>query len=58
VTLHLILVHVLAELNRHAGHADILREQLDNTTNTDPNVNWTAHRNQIEQAARAADPSR
>ena len=58
VMLFNVMVHVLTESNRHAGHADILREQLDNTTNTDPNVNWTAHRNQIEQAARAADPSR
>jgi hypothetical protein len=30
VTLHQkMLVHVLAETNRHAEHADILREQLD-----------------------------
>lgn len=29
MTPHQILVHVLAETNRHAGHADILREQLD-----------------------------
>jgi len=29
VTPHQILVHVLAGTNRHAGHADILREQLD-----------------------------
>ena len=29
VTLHTMLVHVLAETNRHAGHADILREKLD-----------------------------
>ena len=29
VTLHGVLVHVLAETSRHAGHADILREQLD-----------------------------
>ena len=29
VTLHQILVHVTAELNRHAGHADILRELSD-----------------------------
>ncbi|MFC7878680.1 DinB family protein [Isoptericola sp. NPDC057391] len=29
VTLHQILVHVTAELNRHAGHADILREEAD-----------------------------
>ncbi|MFC6566565.1 DUF664 domain-containing protein [Actinoplanes utahensis] len=25
MTLHQILVHMLAELNRHAGHADIVR---------------------------------
>ena len=29
VKLFNILVHVLTETNRHAGHADILREQLD-----------------------------
>ncbi|WP_152360787.1 DinB family protein [Microlunatus speluncae] len=29
VTLHRILVHVIAETARHAGHADIVREQLD-----------------------------
>ena len=29
VTLHQILVHAICELARHAGHADILREQLD-----------------------------
>lgn len=29
VTLHQILVHVIAETNRHAGHADIVREQID-----------------------------
>ncbi len=28
-TLHALLVHVLAELARHAGHADVLREGLD-----------------------------
>ena len=32
VTLHAVLVHVLAETARHAGHADILREQLDGST--------------------------
>ncbi|GAA3097298.1 hypothetical protein JOF29_006011 [Kribbella aluminosa] len=51
-----VLVHVLTETNRHAGHADILREQLDPTTNADPAVDWTTHRAQIETAARAADP--
>ena len=29
VTLQAVLVHVLTETARHAGHADILREQLD-----------------------------
>jgi hypothetical protein len=29
VTLHRILVHVIAETDRHAGHADIVRELID-----------------------------
>ena len=29
VTLHQVLVHVVAELSRHAGHADIVRELTD-----------------------------
>jgi hypothetical protein len=29
VTLHEIMVHKTVDLQRHAGHADILREQLD-----------------------------
>ncbi|WP_067536599.1 DinB family protein [Nocardia crassostreae] len=29
VTLHQILVHMNAETNRHAGHADIIRELID-----------------------------
>ena len=29
VTLHHILLHMIAETNRHAGHADILRELID-----------------------------
>ncbi|MGH3735656.1 MAG: DinB family protein [Micromonosporaceae bacterium] len=32
VTLHTILVHVIAETARHAGHADIVREQIDGQT--------------------------
>ena len=32
VTLHAIAVHMLAELNRHAGHADIVRESIDGAT--------------------------
>ena len=32
VNLFGIIVHILTETNRHAGHADILREQLDGRT--------------------------
>ncbi|MER6590279.1 DinB family protein [Micromonospora purpureochromogenes] len=65
VTLFAILVHVLTETNRHAGHADILREQLDGLTGTaaryasrQPDAAfWEARRAQIERAARAAGPT-
>ena len=67
VKLFNILVHVLTETNRHAGHADILREQLDGTVGTDAGSTalqeldtafWENHRAKIEQAAKAADPAR
>ena len=29
VTLHTLLVHMVAETNRHAGHVDIVRELID-----------------------------
>ncbi|WP_049759003.1 DinB family protein [Renibacterium salmoninarum] len=29
VTLHKIMVHVISDLTRHAGHADVLREIID-----------------------------
>ncbi|MBX9246199.1 DinB family protein [Actinotalea ferrariae] len=58
VTLFDVMVHVLTETNRHAGHADILREQLDEAAGTDPttssDADWAAHRAQIDAAARAA----
>ena len=63
VTLHAVLVHVTAETHRHAGHADILREQLDGTAGLDPSVSnlpeqdaawWAAHVARVEAAARAA----
>ena len=34
VSLRWIYVHMMEETARHAGHADILREQLDGTTGT------------------------
>jgi hypothetical protein len=32
VTLHNIMVHMIAETDRHAGHADIVRETIDGAT--------------------------
>ena len=32
VTLHRILVHMIADTQRHAGHADIVRELIDGAT--------------------------
>ncbi|MEU9091599.1 DinB family protein [Streptomyces sp. NPDC048428] len=43
------MVHVLGETNRHAGHADILREGLDGRTGMRPE-----HEMQIDGEARAA----
>ncbi|SDP66132.1 DinB family protein [Lentzea jiangxiensis] len=60
VTLHLLLVHQIAEVNRHAGHADILREGLDGMAglragNSNlPDQDWQAHRARVEREARKA----
>jgi uncharacterized damage-inducible protein DinB len=63
VTLHRILVHVIAETDRHAGHADIVRELIDGTAGlrrVDDNLPpgddawWTAYRDRVERAARTA----
>jgi len=63
VTLHHMLVHVLTETNRHAGHADILREGVDGATGLFAhNSNlpdhdatwWENYRAQLEQVAKAA----
>lgn len=54
VLLFNILVHVLTETSRHAGHADILREQLDGKTATNGHHDakfWAARRAEIERAA-------
>ncbi|WDG29505.1 DinB family protein [Streptomyces sp. CA-278952] len=44
-----VMVHVLGETNRHAGHADILRERIDGRTGL-----RAEHEQQIDEAARAA----
>jgi uncharacterized damage-inducible protein DinB len=63
VTLHQILVHVIAEANRHAGHADIVRELIDGEAGVrDGNLNlpsgdqewWASYRSRLEQTARQA----
>ena len=63
VTLHRILIHVIAETNRHAGHADIVRELIDgevglrvdndNMAEFDA-AKWAEYRDRVEAAARAA----
>lgn len=62
VTLHRLLVHMLAETHRHAGHADILRELADGTAGLSAgNENlpdatpqwWAQYRERVEQAADA-----
>jgi Protein of unknown function (DUF664) len=62
VKLFNVIVHVLTETNRHAGHADILREQIDGAVGTHPEsaahhdqgtAFWEAHRAKIEDAALA-----
>lgn len=67
VTLHRILVHLATETARHAGHADILREQLDGHAGLSPtNANhdphdehwWSERRARIEAAARQAADAR
>jgi uncharacterized damage-inducible protein DinB len=63
VTLHRVLVHMIAETERHAGHADIVRELIDGTVglrrdndNMAPGDEawWADYRERLEQVARAA----
>ncbi len=61
VKLLTVMVHVLNDTTRHAGHADILREQLDGRTGVAAGQQRpidtaarAAHRARIEEAARAA----
>ncbi|MET8086676.1 DinB family protein [Micromonospora sp. NPDC005237] len=60
VTLHHVLVHVIAETQRHAGHADIVRELIDGAAGLLPSNDnlptghepwWLDHRRRVEQAA-------
>ena len=61
--LGLVLVHMIAEMERHAGHADIVRELIDGSIGTRANNSnlpgvdqawWAAHYEKIAQAAKQA----
>lgn len=57
VTLLHVLVHRIAETNRHVGHMDILREEIDGTTSEHAPRNGASlaiRLEQIEHAARTA----
>jgi len=63
VTLHKILVHMIAETDRHAGQADIVRELIDGAVglragndNMAPGDRawWEGYRGRLERAAREA----
>jgi uncharacterized damage-inducible protein DinB len=60
VTLHRILVHMIAETHRHAGHADIVRELVDGAAGMRkgnenlPSADqawWEAYRSRLEGVA-------
>jgi hypothetical protein len=61
--LRLVLVHMIAEVERHAGQADIVRETIDGSAGIRANSPslpqedrswWEAYRNRLEQAAKEA----
>ncbi|MFI6938727.1 DinB family protein [Streptomyces sp. NPDC050418] len=63
VTLEQILVHMIAEAHRHAGHADIVRELIDGSAGMKQgNENlpstegswWQSHYDRLEAAAKEA----
>ncbi|MDG4786031.1 DinB family protein [Micromonospora sp. WMMD1102] len=58
VTLHRIIVHVICDLARHAGHADIMREQHDSAiglrrenTNIPQDHDWPAYVGKLTKLA-------
>ena len=63
VTLHRVLVHMIAETDRHAGQADIVRELIDGAVGLRPDADnmppgdqawWEGYRQQLEDVARQA----
>jgi len=63
VTLHRVLVHMIAEAHRHAGHADIVRELIDGAVGLREGMGnmapgdrqwWEGYRSRLEDVARQA----
>ena len=63
IRLHRALVHVVTDIYRHAGHADILRELIDGAAGADRRWSnlppgdgawWADYRNKVETAAQQA----
>jgi uncharacterized damage-inducible protein DinB len=59
VTLHQVLVHMVAETHRHAGHADVVRETIDGSMgrlpddpNADAAYDWPGYVAKVEREAR------
>lgn len=61
VTLHQLLVHMIAETHRHAGHADIVRELIDGSVGVGKDGDnmpegderwWSAYRDRLETVAK------
>ncbi|MCF1599003.1 DinB family protein [Streptomyces muensis] len=64
VTLHHLMVRVIADSQRHAGHADIVRELIDGSVGYGKGKSdlpqgdrawWESYRSRLERAAREAD---
>jgi uncharacterized damage-inducible protein DinB len=62
VTLHRVLIHLIAETHRHAGHADLVRELIDGTAGLRADndnlgldlASRESHRERLEAVARQA----
>jgi hypothetical protein len=63
VTLHHMLIRLIAETNRHAGQADLVRELIDGAAGVSAEVSslpsddpawWAEHRDRVERAAQQA----
>lgn len=64
-SLHRLVIHVIAETARHAGHADIVREHIDGAAGLAPNVAnlppqdsswWQAYVDRLRDVAHSFSP--